>query len=421
MMEQLLRRSSMSKLNINVSGPLKLLGSKNYFCIWNSIFFTGLANFTEQFVAIWLVLELSSGSKWALLLGGGITATRLMFCFLSVFSGAIADKVSRKLLVSSMQFVAAMLSLVLVALLLADALELWHLFLIVCLTGISRIFEMPTAQALAGDSVPQQEIPRAMALVNGGRNLSMVLGLLFAGYMFDVFGPAGTFLVIFFFYAIAGISPLFMKIVNPSSMDQGENILKSIGNGFKYVSARQILWAALLVAVLINVTGFTFHQTLLPMFANVVIESNATKASLLMMVFALGAFSGSLIISTFSRNQRQGLMLIIAVIVWHSMMILFSIITTFEMWLIILMVAGFAWATTLIKIQSLLLGQSDPSYRGRIQGLRTLAIYPHALGSLFSGWMAGEIGVASAVAINGVLGIFLIAIVSLIAPQLRRN
>ena len=85
------------------------------------------------------------------------------------------------------------------------------------------------------------------------------------------------------------------------------------------------------------------------------------------------------------------------------------------------MVAGFAWATTLIKIQSLLLGQSDPSYRGRIQGLRTLAIYPHALGSLFSGWMAGEIGVASAVAINGVLGIFLIAIVSLIAPQLRRN
>ena len=411
----------MSKLNINVSGPLKLLGSKNYFCIWNSIFFTGLANFTEQFVAIWLVLELSSGSKWALLLGGGITATRLMFCFLSVFSGAIADIVSRKLLVSSMQFVAAMLSLVLVALLLADALELWHLFLIVCLTGISRIFEMPTAQALAGDSVPQQEIPRAMALVNGGRNLSMVLGLLFAGFMFDVFGPAGTFLVIFFFYTIAGISPLFMKIVNPSSMDQGENILKSIGNGFKYVSARQILWAALLVAVLINVTGFTFHQTLLPMFANVVIESNATKASLLMMVFALGAFSGSLIISTFSRNQRQGLMLIIAVIVWHSMMILFSIITTFEIWLIILMVAGFAWATTLIKIQSLLLGQSDPSYRGRIQGLRTLAIYPHALGSLFSGWMAGEIGVASAVAINGVLGIFLIAIVSLIAPQLRKN
>ena len=411
----------MAKLSINISGPFKLLGSKNYFCIWNSIFFTGLANFTEQFVALWLVLELSSGSKWALLLGGGITATRLMFCFLSVFTGAIADKVSRKLLVSSMQLIAAMLSLVLVALLLADILELWHLFLVVCLTGITRIFEMPTAHALAGDSVPQGEIPRAMALVNGGRNLSMVLGLLFAGFLFDVFGPAGTFMVIFCFYFIAGISPMLMKIQNPSSLDQGESILKSIGNGFKYVTARQVLWAALLVAVLINVTGFTFHQTLLPMFANVVIDSTATKASLLMMVFALGAFSGSLIISTFSTNRRQGLMLIVAVIIWHTMMIIFSMTSVFGLWLLILMIAGFAWATTLIKIQSLLLGQSDPSYRGRIQGLRTLAIYPHAIGSLFSGWMAGEIGVAAAVAINGTLGIGLICLVAFIAPQLRKN
>ena len=157
------------------------------------------------------------------------------------------------------------------------------------------------------------------------------------------------------------------------------------------------------------------------MFANVVIESNATKASLLMMVFAVGAFSGSLLISTFSKNQRQGLMLIIAVVVWHVMMILFSMVDVFEVWLLILMVAGFAWATTLIKIQSLLLGESDPSYRGRIQGLRTLAIYPHALGSLFSGWMASEIGVASAVAINGTIGIFLIGCVALIAPTLRKT
>jgi len=411
----------MSKLNINVSGPLKLLGSKNYFCIWNSVFFTGLANHTEAFVAIWLVLQLTGESQWSLLLAGGITATRLWLSPVAIVSGAVADKVSRKLLVGSMQLIAAALTFILVVLLFFDLLNLWHLFLVVALVGVTRVFEMPTAQALAGDSVPQAEIPRAMALVNAGRNLSMVCALPIAGITYDLFGPAGTFLVIFLFYFIAGVSPLFMKISNPTSTVQGEKLFLSIVNGFKYVSARQLLWAALLVAVLINITGFTFHQTLLPIFADVVINATATVASLLTTMFAVGAFCGSLVISTISRNQRQGLLLIAAVVTWHAMMLLFAIVSSFAVWFVILGIAGFAWATTLINIQSLLLGQSDPSYRGRIQGLRTLAIYPHALGSLFSGWMAGLIGVATAVAINGTIGIILICLVALIAPQLRKN
>tara|TARA_A100001037_G_scaffold141097_2_gene127932 strand:- start:10248 stop:11483 length:1236 start_codon:yes stop_codon:yes gene_type:complete len=411
----------MTKLNLSLSGPLQLLGTKNYFCIWNSVFFTGLANHTEAFVAIWLVLQLTGESKWSLLLAGGITATRLWLSPVAIVSGAVADKVSRKLLVGSMQLIAAALTFILVVLLFFGLLDLWHLFLVVALVGVTRVFEMPTAQALAGDSVPQAEIPRAMALVNAGRNLSMVCALPIAGITYDLFGPAGTFFVIFLFYFIAGVSPLFMKISNPTSTVQGEKLLLSIVNGFKYVSARQILWAALLVAVLINITGFTFHQTLLPIFADVVINATATVASLLTTVFAVGAFCGSLVISTISRNQRQGLLLIAAVVTWHAMMLLFAIVSSFAVWFVILGIAGFAWATTLINIQSLLLGQSDPSYRGRIQGLRTLAIYPHALGSLFSGWMAGLIGVATAVAINGTIGIILICLVALIAPQLRKN
>lgn len=403
-----------------IINPLKLLRQKDFACIWCSIFFTGLANFTEQFVSIWLVLQLTSDSPWSLFLGGAITFVRLCFAPLSVLSGAIADKVSRKLLVTAMQWIASLLALLMAVLIFLDILELWHLFVIVCLSGLSRIFEMPTAQALASDSVETAHITRAMALVNGGRNLSMLLGLFLAGVLFDSFGPQGTFMVIFFFYGVAGIAPLLMKTKNPLSNNPTESILKSIWGGFKYVKSNQILWAALLVAALINVSGFTFHQTLLPMFAKVVIESSATKASMLMATFAVGAFVGSIVLSSLARNRNQGWTLLLSVIAWHSMMILFSMIQIYIVWMLILLAAGFFWASTLIQIQSLLLGKSDPSYRGRIQGLRTLAIYPHAVAAALSGLMAGIFGVSHVVMFNGALGILFMLAVIVLAPKLRK-
>ena len=69
---------------------------------------------------------------------------------------------------------------------------------------------------------------------------------------------------------------------------------------------------------------------------------------------------------------------------------------------------------------SALLQTSQSEYRGRVIGLRSLAIYAFALGSMSSGAMAGLWGAPQAASIVGVMGIVLVLTLAIFAPKLRR-
>ena len=52
----------------------------------------------------------------------------------------------------------------------------------------------------------------------------------------------------------------------------------------------------------------------------------------------------------------------------------------------------------------LLLGNTTADIRGRIQGLRSLAVYGLPIGLLISGGIADGVSVSAALAINGIVG-----------------
>ena len=61
-----------------------------------------------------------------------------------------------------------------------------------------------------------------------------------------------------------------------------------------------------------------------------------------------------------------------------------------------------------------------PEFRGRILGLRSMAIYAYTFGSLNSGAIAGAWGAPLAASINGVIGIVLAGALAFFTPKLRR-
>ena len=77
------------------------------------------------------------------------------------------------------------------------------------------------------------------------------------------------------------------------------------------------------------------------------------------------------------------------------------------------MVIDGGWASTQVFLLTALLRTTQSEYRGRVVGLRSLAIYAFALGSLSSGaW-----GAPRAATVVGVMGISLVLV---LAPKLRR-
>ena len=396
--------------------PLSALRRRDFGMVWTSIVFSDLGSAMENVVVVSLVLSLTDSP----LLVGLISSARLATNFLALFAGAVADRLSRRLVLAAVEFTLASLGVLMLVLIITGHLQVWHLFTITFVVGMARPFQMPTAQSLAVDSVPPEQLTTAIALTTLSLNLSFVAGPLLGGFLFRLFGPQEAYALIVVLYASSGISALFVRTRRVASTQQMGSVIAAVIQALRYVKGQQLIWAGLLLAVIINLTGFPFQATMVPIFARDVLGLDAGGLGLLLAAYGIGAVSGSMFLSLFPNLKNVGKLLILSVVVWLGTSAAFAASTSFPVSLAILVIAGFAFSSTVVLIMIPILRTALPEYRGRILGLRVLAIYASAMGSLTSGWLAGVFSPALAVSVSAGVGIFLTGILAVAAPKLRR-
>ena len=250
--------------------------------------------------------------------------------------------------------------------------------------------------------------------------MSFVAGPLLGGFLFKLFGPQEAYALIVVLYASSGISALFVRTSRVASTQPVGSVIAAVIQALRYVKGQQLIWAGLLLAVIINLTGFPFQATMVPIFARDVLGLDAAGLGLLLAAYGIGAVSGSMFLSLFPNLKNVGKLMILSVVVWLGTSAAFAASTSFPVSLAILVITGFAFSSTLVLIMTPILRTALPEYRGRILGLRVLAIYASALGSLNSGWIAGVFSPALAVNLSAGVGIVLTGILAVAAPKLRR-
>ena len=398
------------------ASPLSILRQRNFGLVWSAITLAAMASQMETVVVVWYVLNLTDSP----LLVGLTASARMGFNFLALFAGATADIVPRRTLLVIVEALLASLAVLMLILIASGMIQVWHIFVITLASGLARIFQQPTAQSLAVDSVPQDRISNAVALINAGMNIALVAGPLLGGILFDLYGPDGAYVLVAAFYILSGTAALMMGATRVGAAQKRESVFTAVVQGLKYVKGQQLLWAALLVAVIINITGFSFHTTLMPIFARDVLGRDSVGLGLLISFFGIGALVGSMVWASIPNLRHTGMLCILAVIGWHGTMILFATSTNFYISLGILLVTGMMFSSTLVLLLTVLMQNARPEFRGRIMGLRTLAIYAHAFGSLAAGAMAGTVGAPMTANIIGIVGIAMIVALAFLVPKFRR-
>ena len=339
--------------------------------------------------------------------------------FLALFAGAIADRVPRHRLLAAVELVMTGLGLLVLTLLVTGLLEVWHLFAITLGAGIVRIFQMPSAQALVADTLPEDKISNGAALTSMGQNISTILGPLLGGLLYQGTGPQGAYLVIALLYFASGLCVAFVRPLR-ATVRQQESVLRSVLEGLRYVKGEQILWAALLMAVVINITGWPFHTALMPIFAQDVLDTGSAGLGLLISAFGVGALGGSVTWASIRNLRHVGKLMILAIIVWHGSMAIFALSTSLYLSLAILLVTGMAFSSTQVMMLTLLLRTTQAEYRGRVVGLRVLAIYAYTFGSAGAGAMAGWWGAPWSATVIGGVGIVMTLALAAVTPKLFR-
>lgn len=398
------------------AAPISILKQRNFGLIWSAMTVSQMGSQMETVVVVWYVLNLTDSPLLV-----GLTATaRLGFNFLALFAGATADIVPRRTLMIIVQAVLASLAVLMLVLIATDLIEVWHIFVITLLAGLARIFQMPTAQSLAVDSVVPERIPNAVALISAAMNLALIIGPILGGLLFDVFGPAGAYVMVASVYILSGSLTFLIGETRVTIAKKGESVFSLVAEGLRYVKGNQLLWSALFVAVIFNITGFSFHTTLVPIFAKDVLGQDSFGLGILISTFGIGGLVGSMFWASIPNVKHTGIFCFLAVIGWHSTMIVFAASTNFYLSVGILAVTGMMFSSSLVLVLTVLMKTGLPEFRGRLMGLRTLAIYAHAFGSLGAGAIAGVWGAPSAAVLSGIFGISMMLGLALLAPKLRR-
>ena len=397
------------------STPLGIFRHRNFAFVWSSTALVGIGTQMESAVLGWFVLTLTDSP----FLVGSIAASRMALNFLALFTGAIADRLPRNLLLVSVEFVMGIMGILMLALILTDLLEVWHIFAITLFMGVVRLFQMPVAQSLVADTLPRERVNNGAAFNTVAMNIAMLCGPVIGGLLYKGFGPQGAYLAIASLYLASGMVALCIRIDRSGSRRQSESVLRATADGLRYAVGNQVIWAVLTTAIIINLSGWTVHTGLAPIFARDVLGTDSAGLGLLLFAFGVGALSGSLGLAMVPNLRHPGKLLIVAVVMWHTMILVFSLSQSFYLSLGLFALVGMAFASTQVLILTLLLRTTQQEFRGRIMGLRSFSILAYSFGSMAAGAIAGLWGAPAAAQVVGLTGVTLVLVLAAVTPKLR--
>ena len=356
----------------------------------------------EFLVLAWFILQ-ETDSPFLL---GIYAALRFTGTLFSPIYGILVDRYRRDMMLRVVRFGFVLSALAILFLVLGDVLVVWHVFALVGVVGMARAFDTVTRQTVIPDVVPREGIMNAVALTRTGRDVMQIIGPMAGGVLLSRYGMSWSYAVIVGLYLTGAAFALWLRIPSHQTAVRGsESILSNLRQAFSYVRAREVVLGLLLLAFLVNLTGFPLNNGLLPVYAKDVLEVGAEGLGQLLGAYSVGSMIGSITIAALPRLRRPGVVMTVAGIAWHVGILALTFSVWFGPSMGVLALTGLAQSFTMVTMSMLLLSVTSPEIRGRVMGLRSLAVYGLPLGLLASGFLAEILGAAPALALNGLVGI----------------
>ena len=144
----------------------------------------------------------------------------------------------------------------------------------------------------------------------------------------------------------------------------------------------------------------------LPIFAREIYRTNQTGLGYLSASFAVGSLVGSILLSVIG-GIRVARLMIAAAVMWYAALLVFAQIQTVPAAIVCLVLAGFAQSLAMISIAVILMRTASAHFRGRVMGVRMLAIYSLPFGLLAAGSLIDGIGFAATATFYAIAGLAL--------------
>jgi len=345
----------------------------------------------------WLVLDLT-GSPLAL---GTVTAVQFVpVLFFTLWGGALADRVAKRDLLVVTQTLQMLQAFALGFLVLTGAVQLWQVYALALMLGITSAVDQPARRALASELVDREYVASAVALNSAMLNAARVVGPALGGLGIVLVGVAGCFLLngVSFLAVIVALlmmrSSEFRLVLNTRRTGLAGQIIE----GFVYSWRTPDVAFTLILVCALGTFGYNFN-VVLPLLARFALDSSALGFGGLNSALGIGSIAGAFFAAGQGRSTVRALTFTATA---FSVVLGLLGLAPFYLAAIVLLLAQGFWSvsfstTANTRVQL----AAPPELRGRVMGIYNLVfVGTTPLGAGLTGAVADRWDIRAALVTN---------------------
>jgi MFS family permease len=389
-------------------GPFRRL------CMGQGVSFIGL-QVTAVAVPV-QVYDLTHSSLWVGALG---LANLLPLIVFGLWGGAVADHMDRRLLLLMASCVTWLATLLLLVQALLGMNNVGLIMAIVVVQATGFAVSSPTRNAIIPRLLARELVPAANTVNFTVAQVGTLIGPLFAGVILARWSFAVAYGLDAVLFTVGLYAAMRLPAIPPlGDQKSGTPGLRSVLEGLRYLWSRPVLLMSFVVDII--AMGVAMPRALFPELADTRFGGESAVGWLFASI-AIGAVVGGLLSGWISRVHKQGVALILSIVIWGLAVAAAGL--AHALWLAVglLAVGGAADLVSAVFRQSMLQTYAPDEMRGRLQGVFMVVVAGGPrLGDIRAGGTAAVVGATASWVGGGLACAVLVVLVGLLVPALLR-
>lgn len=271
-----------------------------------SIIGSGLTGFALR---VWAYEQTTSVTQFALI----TFFYGLPGILISPFAGVLVDRWDRRITMIFSDFGAALSTLGILLLVIADQLQTWHIYVAVAIISLFGAIQEPASQATVSLLVPKEKLGRANGMMQIGPAMSRIVAPFLAGLLIVTIGLKGVAQIDLATFLFAIIVLIAIRIPRPTQDKHREpktkekkttkaSYIADIKLGWNYLRERAGLYNLMILSIAINLT----QGMVIVLIAPIVLSfANAQTLGWVFAISGTGALLGAIAMSVWGGPKRR--------------------------------------------------------------------------------------------------------------------
>ncbi len=336
--------------------------------------------------------------------------------------GVVADRLPKRRVLIVSQGVLLSAATFMGFVVVTDLVQFWMLLIAAILQGAAFGFYGPARVAFTADIVGREHLGNAITLSLLSMNGTRVLAPSFAGAIAGVafFGVGGAYLIAAAISAAAFITLLRCPPGDAAIRESDAGPFEEIADGVRYVFARPHLRRLVVTSFVVIMFGFNY-VAFVPALVKGDFGLGDGMVGLLMSASSIGAVAVSLPLAARADGPGAWRLMVGAGVVFGAGVMALGIAPWFWVAVLVTVVVGGGTTGYQSLSNTIALGMTEDSHRGRVQSLMMLSFAGFGIAAAPLGFLAEVVGLRTAIELMGAITLGAVVIYATLEYRLHRG